>query len=154
MIIEEFSQKRPEYALQIKNLLNMIIINIIRNQGYSPETVAVSKDKYKSVRQAVKYIDYHFSEELTLNVLAKLSGITPNYFSTLFHEVSGITLWDYINSRRIEAAMQLLRSEKNLNILDVAARCGFNNTANFNKTFKKFTGITPKEYRLSGDIIA
>ena len=95
MIIEEFSQKRPEYALQIKNLLNMIIINIIRNQGYSPETVAVSKDKYKSVRQAVKYIDYHFSEELTLNVLAKLSGITPNYFSTLFHEVSGITPKEY-----------------------------------------------------------
>lgn len=153
MIAEEFDKKRAEYALQIKSLLNMIIINLIRNQGYSPENVTVYKDKYKSIRQAVKYIDAHFSEELTLNILAELSGVTPNYFSSLFHEVSGIPLWDYINSRRIEAAMHLLKSEKSLNILDVAAKCGFNNTANFNKAFKKITGITPKEYRWGGDII-
>lgn len=153
MITEEFDKKRPEYALQIKNLLNMIIIDLIRNQGYSCDDNTVSKDKYKSVRQAVKYIDAHFSEELTLNSLAELSGVTPNYFSYLFHEVSGMALWDYVNSRRIEAAMRLLKSEKGLNILDVAAQCGFNNTANFNKAFKKITGITPKEYRFGADII-
>lgn len=49
--------------------------------------------------------------------------------------------------------MQLLKSESNLNIIEIAAQCGFNNTANFNKAFKKAVGITPKEYRSNRDII-
>ena len=106
-----------------------------------------------SEAMADEYIDMHFQENLTLETLARLSGLTPNYFSSLFSKVSGIKLWDYINSRRIEAAMQLLKNESNLNIIEIAAQCGFNNTANFNKAFKKAVGITPGEYRSNDDII-
>ncbi len=152
-IAEEFSKKEPEYALQIKNLLNMIIIALIRNFGYSDGTSAESKDQNRLIRKATEYIDTHFQESLTLESLAQLSGLTPNYFSSLFRKMSGIKLWDYISSRRIEAAMQLLKSESNLNIIEIASKCGFNNTANFNKTFKKMVGITPGEYRLNDNII-
>ena len=49
-------------------------------------------------------------------------------------------------------AINLLLSDNSTdNMLDIAVKCGFNNTANFNKTFKNITGITPSEYRLSGD---
>ena len=151
--VEEFSKKKPEYALQIKSLLNMIIIELIRNFGYCDNLFSTSKDKNRLIRKAAEYIDAHFRENLTLETLAQLSGLTPNYFSSLFREVSGIKLWDYINSRRIEAAMQLLKNESNLNIIGIASKCGCNNTSNFNKTFKKATGITPKEYRANNDII-
>ena len=105
------------------------------------------------IRKATEYIDMHFQEILTLESLARLSSLTPNYFSSLFSKISGIKLWDYINSRRIEAAMQLLKNESNLNINEIASKCGFNNTANFNKSFKKTVGITPGEYRLNDNII-
>ena len=61
-------------------------------------------------------------------------------------------MWDYVNSRRIDAAIRLL-ADNELNILDIAVKCGFNNTANFNKTFKKITGLTPTEYRHSDEYI-
>ena len=153
MMTEEFSKKSAEYALQIKNYLNMIIISLIRSFNYSSDNVAVSRDRLNSVKNTIKYIDTHLSEPITLQMLAENAGMTPNYFSTLFKKISGITLWDYINSRRIEATMQLLKGEKQLNILEIATQCGFNNTANFNKIFKKVSGLTPKEYRASGDII-
>ena len=153
MMTEEFSKKPAEYALQIKNYLNMIIISLIRSFNYSSDNVAVSRDRLNSVKNTIKYIDTHLSEPITLQMLAENAGMTPNYFSTLFKKISGITLWDYINSRRIEATMQLLKGEKQLNILEIATQCGFNNTANFNKIFKKVSGLTPKEYRASGDII-
>ena len=152
-ITAEFAEKRNEYTLQIKSLLNMIIIELIRNFGYFDGALPVSKDKSRLIRKAAEYIDAHFQENLTLESLARLLGLTPNYFSSLFSKVSGIKLWDYINSRRIEAAMQLLKNESNLNIIEIAAQCGFNNTANFNKAFKKTVGITPGEYRLSDNII-
>ena len=131
----------------------MIIIELIRNFGYFDGALPVSKDKSRLIRKAAEYIDAHFQENLTLESLARLLGLTPNYFSSLFSKVSGIKLWDYINSRRIEAAMQLLKNESNLNIIEIAAQCGFNNTANFNKAFKKTVGITPGEYRSNDNII-
>ena len=131
----------------------MIIVLLIRDFGYFDDALSVPTDKKRLIRNAAEYIDMHFQENLTLETLARLSGLTPNYFSSLFSKVSGIKLWDYINSRRIEAAMQLLKNESNLNIIEIAAQCGFNNTANFNKAFKKAVGITPGEYRSNDDII-
>lgn len=152
-ITAEFAEKRNEYTLQIKSLLNMIIIELIRNFGYCDNLFSASKDKNRLIRKAAEYIDAHYRENLTLNSLARLSSLTPNYFSSLFREVSGIKLWDYINSRRIEAAVQLLKNDNNLNIIEIAAQCGFNNTANFNKAFKKTLGTTPTEYRFGKDAL-
>ena len=154
MLISELSEKREEYALQVKSLLNTMIIELIREHGYSAKTAGISRDKHKIVRDTVRYIDAHFSEDLSLELLARRSGMSPNYFSAFFHVAGGITLWDYINSRRVEAAMRLLKDEKSLNILEIAVQCGFNNTANFNMVFKKITSMTPSNYRLFGDALS
>ncbi len=148
----EISLKSPEYPLAVKSYLNMMLISLIRDHGYSPATESVSKDKSKPVRDVIKYIDAHYPEQLELQSLASAAGLSPNYFSALFYSVSGIHLWDYVNSRRIDAAIRLL-ADNELNILDIAVKCGFNNTANFNKTFKKITGLTPTEYRHSDEYI-
>ncbi len=152
-IIEELSKKPPEYALRIKSLLNFLIISLIRDFDYSSDTPPVSRDKFRSVRRAIKYIDQNLSEQQSLAEVAAVAGMSPNYFSSLFHAVSGITLWEYVNSRRIDMAIRCLNDDEQMNILDIALKCGFNNTANFNKTFKKVTGMTPKEYRAVGEQI-
>lgn len=59
-----------------------------------------------------------------------------------------MTVWDYINIKRIDKALSLL-ANSNENVLTVATKSGFNNSANFNRIFKKITGLTPKEYRQS-----
>jgi AraC-like DNA-binding protein len=58
----------------------------------------------------------------------------------------GMSLWDYICIKRIEEALtQIKTTDKN--ILDIALDCGFNNTVNFNKIFKKYTNLSPSAFR-------
>lgn len=96
------------------------------------------------------YIHRCLTESLTLNGIADAVGVSPTYFSAVFKQVNGVTLWEYINEKRIETAMQIFDSKSGDNVLDVALQCGFNNTAHFNKMFRKYTGRTPSEYRKHG----
>lgn len=146
----ELTQGNDEYSLAVKSYLNLLLILLIREHGYQPATDSFDHDRTAPVRKVINHIDRHLSDPLSLTQLSTIAGMSPNYFSTLFYSVSGIRLWDYINARRIDAAIRLLM-EEDLTILDIATQCGFNNTANFNKTFKKITGMTPSEYRKSGE---
>lgn len=72
--------------------------------------------------------------------------MSRNYFCTVFKELNGLTPWEYINIKRINKAIELLKNT-NLSITLIASQCGYNNTANFNKNFKQITGQTPKDIR-------
>ena len=151
-IRNEFENGEIEYKLNVKSLLNLILITLIRDFDYTKKSTPLSRDRLRSIRKVVAYIDQNLSEDLSLKVLSDIAGVTPNYFSALFHSVSGITLWEYINSKRIDKAIHLI-AEKELSMLEIANECGFNNTANFNKIFKRHTGMTPREYRTCGETI-
>ena len=58
----------------------------------------------------------------------------------------GMSVWDYICIKRIEEALTLIKTTDK-NILDIALECGFNNTVNFNKIFKKYTNLLPSTFR-------
>ena len=74
--------------------------------------------------------------------------MSPSYFSTLFKKLNGLTLWEYVQMRRIElAADQLLSTDKNVS--EIALACGYNSISNFNRSFKAMTGQTPVAYRKS-----
>ncbi len=147
-IKKEFEDKAEEYQLTVKSLINLALIKLIRCFNYTEKGKPLSRDRLHSIRRVIKYIDNHLCEDLSLRLLSDIAGMSPNYFSALFHNISGITLWDYINSKRIDKAISLLH-ENDLTMLEIATLCGYNNATNFNKTFKKITGVTPKEYRNS-----
>jgi AraC-like DNA-binding protein len=58
----------------------------------------------------------------------------------------GMSIWDYISIKRIEEALTLIKTTDK-NMLEIALECGFNNTVNFNKLFKKYTNVTPNFFR-------
>ncbi len=107
-------------------------------KGTRPDTALV---------KSIEYINSHLSEELTLENISDVCGLSPNYFSNLFRSQTGIKLWDYIGEQRINLATKLLLENPNEPIISIALRCGFNNCPNFNRTFKKITGQTPKKYK-------
>ncbi len=152
-IKKEFVEQKPEYSLTVKSILNMILISLIRDFDYTNKSTPLSRGRLHSIRKVIAYIDNNLSEDLSLKVLSDIAGVTPNYFSALFHSVSGITLWEYINSKRIDKAIRLI-SENEKSMLEIASECGFNNTANFNKIFRKQTGMTPSKYRTYGETIS
>lgn len=148
-MFEEFTEKEPGYELFIKIKLLNILALMIRKFDYisdTNESFSVKRRNLYCLEQAMIYIDNHISDDLTLEKIAGISGISRTYFSTLFKKLNGLSLWDYITIRRIDKSVEYLKTTDNT-ILDIACKCGFNNTANFNRAFKKVTGQVPKYYR-------
>ena len=98
------------------------------------------------IEPVAEYIMEHLAEDLSLRTLSEQVHFSPSYLSHLFHEKRGMTIRHFINQKRIEYSVQLLRhSDKN--IKEIASACGFSNISHFNRVFKLHTGKTPVELR-------
>ncbi|MCK9479220.1 MAG: AraC family transcriptional regulator [Firmicutes bacterium] len=145
----EFQEKNPEYQAMIRLKLMNILILLSRckqdlNKFNNNESEIIKNSN--GIILVMDYIHSHWNENITLEQLAEIAHLNPSYLSTLFKKLNGISPIDYINKQRIRKSLDfLLTSDKN--IIEIATLCGFNNTANFNKTFKKITGFTPSKYK-------
>ena len=92
------------------------------------------------------YISEHFSNPLTLEEVAAYVHLHPSYFSTLFKSSTGSSFKEYLNMVRIEESKRLL-SNTDYSIIDIAVAVGFEDQSYFSKVFKKYTGLTPKQFR-------
>lgn len=95
-----------------------------------------------------RYIDTHYKEDLSLNRIAEIFYISPNYLSSLFNEKNHVSFSDYVKNLRIKEAKRYLRTTK-IKVCDIAKKVGFNNYSYFVNTFRKNVGMTPNEYRKS-----
>ena len=151
-ILVQFRLDDPMAESAVGALVNLMMVELVRNQGYYVPGEAAHRAMDK-ILQGVRFIDRHFTEDITLEQIAEKSGITPNYFTSLFHQCFHVKLWDYITAKRIDRAKGLLSSGEDLTVLDIAISCGFHNTANFNRAFLKFTGITPSAYKTRRELL-
>lgn len=84
---------------------------------------------------------------LTLQDMAIALNTNRTYLSRYFNNKLGTTFYDYLNNFRVEYASEILLSEPNLSILQVSEKAGFNTLSTFRRTFEKYMGCTPAEYR-------
>ncbi len=98
------------------------------------------------IMNALKYIDAHITENITLEQLAENQHISPVYFHRIFTKTIGRTPYRYILDKRLTEAKKLLLTS-DLSCLDIAQKTGFSSQSYFNYTFKKETGITPVKYK-------
>ncbi|MCX6152269.1 MAG: helix-turn-helix domain-containing protein [Ignavibacteriales bacterium] len=86
---------------------------------------------------------------LTLQKLADRLQITPHHLSQIINEKLNQNFFDFINTYRVEEAKKMLidPNVQNLTVLAIAEECGFNSKSSFNTSFKKYTGITPSEFK-------
>ncbi len=98
------------------------------------------------VQRVITQIDLDLTADLSLKTQAKLQNVNASYLSSLFKKETGMTLTEYVNRKRIDQAIFLLNSST-LQIQIIAQRCGIPDVNYFTKTFKKYIGKTPREYR-------
>lgn len=98
------------------------------------------------IKEAIRYISQTFAGNLTLEDVASHVHLNPAYFSTLFKQSTGSSFKEYLNMVRIEESKRLLINPE-YSIIDVAMAVGFMDQSYFSKVFKKYTGLTPKQYR-------
>ena len=152
-IVDEFSDACLEYSLMVKVKLISILILLARtydNIALDDPAAHIKKENRMHIENAMNYIDMHLDEQLTLEKLSEVAAMSSSYFSQLFKMLNGFSAWEYIVEKRIEQAQTLLLATE-APVLDIAFQCGFNNTTNFNRAFKKMTGMSPREYRSKAD---
>lgn len=98
------------------------------------------------IKKAIRYISQNFSRNLTLDEVADHVHLNSAYFSTLFKQSTGSSFKEYLNMVRIEESKRLL-SNTDYSIIDISLATGFEDQSYFSKVFKKYTGLTPKQYR-------
>lgn len=99
------------------------------------------------IKHCREYIFNHLGEKITVSSLAEICGLTPNYLSSLFKQLSGKTITDYILEQRIQVAKRLLLDEKN-SIVEIAVFLGFSSQSYFISCFRKQTGETPRRWKM------
>ena len=99
----------------------------------------------RHLAKAIEYLDAHFSEEITLETLAKNVFVSAYYLSHLFRTEMNTTFSDYLAKKRVEEAKKLLRSGSSVEY--VALKVGFRDSNYFARIFKRYVGISPSRYR-------
>lgn len=101
-----------------------------------------------TVYRLKEYIDQHFFEDISLDTLAEVAGLSTSYVSTLFGEVMNVSFSEYLTSLRLKKAGELLCSSKK-SVKDISGMVGYRNVQYFCTKFKERYGVTPVQYRSS-----
>lgn len=102
----------------------------------------------KGITEVATYMNQHFQDNLSIDQLASMCGLTKNYFISAFKRSMGETPYSYLSKLRISKAKILLETT-DLSIQEVAADCGFQKANTLTTLFKNNTSMTPSQYRAS-----
>lgn len=107
-----------------------------------------SKVTYKDnvIMQACQYVVEHIDEEISLTTISEKLAISKNYFCSLFKQETGENFLNFVTRMKMKRAKFLLK-EENLKVYEVCDRLGYTDTTYFTRLFKKYTHMTPNEYK-------
>lgn len=123
-----------ELRASLRNLVKYLLG--IMQQGKTTDIIARIKE----------YIEKNYGDSLNATELAQKYGLSVSYLSTLFKERTGVNLTAYMEGIRMEKAKNLLKNRE-WRVTEIAIHVGYSNSNYFSKVFKKYTGVTPREFR-------
>lgn len=121
----------------------LLLINTFYRTN-NPVYTSKNQGEYNRVRPVIQYIHKNLDSELSLEKLSKNFYMSKFYLGVLFKKATGLTINEYIINYRIMMARELLK--KDIPVSIAGEKVGFNNTSHFIRTFKKLTGLSPKQY--------
>jgi len=137
--------EQSENSLERQTSYLATMISLLQRHGQqNPAALRQGQEPLAAVRVR-EYLDAHFNENVTLDELAQLVGLTPFYLARCFQRTFGLPPHAYQVQRRIMHARRLIRL--GVPLIDVADSCGFTDQSHLNRHFKKNMGITPGQYR-------
>lgn len=138
-IIDEHRHISFKQTLQIHSLITQLT-DRIPSERWKEETTD------SRVLKVIDYIDNHFPEPLSNDLLASKATMASNSFLRLFKLVTGSTLQQFVQNKRIEKAILMMHNQEST-IDQIAEQCGFSDRQHFSKVFKRMVNIPPAQYR-------
>ena len=152
-IWEESREKHDCYELMIKIKLQLILAQIIRHYHCIDDSQTVQTlhpNDLELMNRVLGYIDEHLGDDIRLPELAEIAHVSVSHFSSMFRRCNGLPPMEYVVARRVQRAIECIRTG-DTPLSEIAAQCGFNNNTNFYKAFRRVTGRTPASYRQATD---
>ncbi len=147
-IFKEKEKQKEGYNMQIKGLTYLLMTHLMRNYSLKKEDIPVKRTKLLKINAVLRYITTHYQTQITTADLAKKFFLSEYYFCHFFKSETGMTPLSYINKFRIEKATMHIKST-NESITQIGLMVGFQDSNYFSKIFKKYKGMSPREYRKS-----
>ncbi len=144
-IYNEYRSAQTGYLNLMRLYLAEIIIKLLRKiQTFEANTLS---DTQKNLVQSVmRYIEENYNMKIKVDEIASRMFFSKNYLSKIFKQETGQSIRSFLTEIRIKEACKQLSATSN-NIVDIAVDCGFSDMKSFYAIFKKYTGLTPKQYR-------
>lgn len=143
----EFNRKEACDVRKLQALSYLLAASLAEAGSADAHQVEPSSYSYqKGMFQIASYINTHYTEPLTINMLADLCNISPTYFISAFKKAIGVSPHQYLSRLRLANARRLLETT-NYSVQEIALMCGFQKPNTFTSLFKSTHGLTPQQYR-------
>ena len=140
-MLKEIAQKKDQYETIYQDLLEVLLITLMRHTNYNLALVSSSKPS-KECAAAKRYLDENFKNSITLDELAEITHMNKYYLIHSFRK----TPINYLIERRVNESKILLETT-NLSLSQISQIIGFSSPSYFSQTFKKWAAESPIEYR-------
>jgi len=145
--LEDGQPAGPLYGEMLAATLAAYLVNrfSIRPIPAKRPTGGLPKARLKRV---LEFIAAHLSDEIRLETLASIAGMSQHHFCELFRCSTGVSPHQYVIGQRVERGKQMLR-DTDLSILEIGLATGFADQSHFTKTFRRIARVTPRDYRVA-----
>ena len=145
-ILKEMQERELEHQMACQAYMDILAVQLMRNAGTSVTQVADSLPTNRQCATIRRYIDNHYKEPLTLDLLAAEAKVNKYYLAHAYKQAYGVSPIQYMITRRIQAGKRLL-VETDLSLSQISGILGFSSASYFSQSFRKSEGISPAEYR-------
>lgn len=142
-ILDEFYKLGKEDLCTVSGYLNLICAKVLRSSKFD----SGRHNDGVLYQKVISYISEHYTEDITLSVIATIFGYNEKYLSHALHDLTGIHFRQLLTFYRIGYAKKLLESDTQSDITTIAMKSGFSAINTFHRAFKEMTGMTPLQYR-------
>jgi AraC-like DNA-binding protein len=132
-----WTKQKPFYRIRVRSQFLLILYQLFNLNFQNSQIHEDSR-----VKKIMDYVSEHYSENLDLDVMARLTHLHPVYLGKLFKKKTGTTFKEYLNRVRVGHAEKLLLAG-GFTVSEVAEKCGFSDISYFSKVFKKTKGCSP-----------
>ena len=150
-VMNEECERRPSgWRIRLRSLLPCLLVEYSRAYQAHVGSDLENSTYSAYVTQALGCIDARYADPtLTVHGIAAEVGVSADYLSRQFREVTGIAAQEYLRRYRFARAMELLQTD--LPVGDIARQVGFGSLCHFSREFKREMGITPSQYRTQNE---
>lgn len=145
-MIKEINTRATGYETVCQNLMEILAIHLMRQSNFTATLSPVLRNSTSLCASVRRYMDEHYKESITLDMLAQMFHVSKYHMAHLFTETYKISPINYMLSLRIQEAKQLLQTT-DYSLSLISRMLGFSSPSYFSQSFRKQTGTSPQEYR-------